>query len=100
MILDNTFCKGEWEEQATITFLIDEAKNSVVRITEGQLEEIVYENCSIRDRKNWTCNTEIDEKIISVTDGNLNITETESKNVRQITRLEWLQNKLLKYAIK
>jgi len=62
------------------------------RINETSLKS--YEGCSITDRKNWTCpSTDYEGSAIDVVDGLIQF--EEKSNIRQITRLNWLQNKFL-----
>ena len=93
MILDNTYCKGDWVDDPVITYAIDKDNNQVVQTTDGQIDTIQLSDCSITNRKNWKCTFEATVEEIQAVDGKI-ISENKG-NKRQITRLEWLQNKIL-----
>ena len=93
MILDNTYCKGKWEDNPVATYTVDQETKRITYTLENQLETEVYESCEIEDRKNWTCLIESSDETITVKDGKLQL--PEKSDLRQITRLEWLQSKLL-----
>lgn len=94
MILENTYCKGDWHDLPITNFKINKLSNQVIykRADETSLKS--FEGCSITDRKNWTCSsTDYESNTISVVDGLIQF--EEKSTIRQITRLEWLQNKFL-----
>ena len=93
MILDNTYCKGDWIGSPTSLFVIDKENNTVTYIDKDQSSTNTYSNCSIIDRKNWTCIDDISNNEVIVKDGILAL--DKYSDLKQITRLEWLQNKLL-----
>ena len=96
MILDNTYCKGQWLDQPTITFTVDKIGNTIKKNSQNLSEPIIYNNCSVIDRKNWSCMaTETNEEIF-LKDGKLNYGSSVHKDTRQISRLKWVQNRLLK----
>ena len=96
MILDNTYCKGKWVDDPKITYVIDKNNNLITASEEKHETNISYNNCSISDRKNWSCVNETSGELIQATDGQMSYQNIEIGNKRQITRFEWLQNKLLK----
>lgn len=98
MILENTFCKGVWSDSPTITFTVSEYSDQVISKIENQPESVTYDQCIIQDRKNWTCTEQATQLEIKVEDGI--VSYSENNNVRQITRLQWLQNKFLKIISK
>ncbi len=93
MILENTYCKGNWLDKPVETFTIDLTTDQVTSTIENKTDASVYTNCIIQDRKNWTCESTSLQKNISVIDGLINF--GEKSDTRQITRLEWLQYKIL-----
>ena len=93
MILDNTYCKGDWVNDPATIFTINNDENSVIRSFKQQSNTHVYSDCVITDRKNWMCMDNTHETDITIKDGKLAL--TERSDIRQISRLEWLQNKLL-----
>ena len=93
MILDNTYCKGNWVDDPTSIFLIDQESSTVTHSYRLQSNQKVYSKCSIVDRKNWVCTDDASENNIEVKGGKLIF--NNKSDIRQITRLEWLQNKLL-----
>ena len=93
MILDNTYCKGNWSDNPVQTYEIYLQENKIALKSDGQSESVVYENCSIEDSKNWACPDELNEQAITVKDGV--IIQEETSAIQQITRLKWLQNKFL-----
>jgi hypothetical protein len=93
MILDNTYCKGKWIDNPIQTYAINLLENQIIHKSENQPESIVYETCSIQDSKSWTCTDKLNNPVITVKDGMFIFDETSA--VQQITRLEWLQYKLL-----
>ena len=93
MILDNTYCKGNWVDNPTSIFYIDKKNNTVTHTDANHSVNKTYANCLVADRKNWSCNDDITENIIAIEDGKLKFNETS--DLRQITRFEWLQNKIL-----
>jgi len=96
MILDNTYCKGNWEDNPVQTFKINLQDSQIIHIPDNQSDSITYNDCSIQDSKNWTCVDELNEQTITVKDGML--AKEEKSDVQQITRLKWLQNKLLEFV--
>jgi len=96
MILDNTYCKGNWEDNPVQTFKINLQDSQIIHIPDNQSDSIIYNDCSIQDSKNWTCVDELNEQTITVKDGML--AKEEKSDVQQITRLKWLQNKLLEFV--
>jgi hypothetical protein len=93
MVLENTYCKGNWQDNPVTSFSIDEEKMMITRSIQHQSNVYIYPDCSIKDRKNWVCEGELTEQNIIVSDGI--IIKTEDSDTRQITRLQWLQNKIL-----
>ncbi len=93
MILDNTYCKGNWIDNPTSVFTIDKENNAVTYSDKDLASLSTYSNCSIIDRKNWTCIDDTSNNEVIVKDGILAI--DKNSDLKQITRLEWLQNKLL-----
>lgn len=94
MILENTFCKGVWSDSPTMTFTVSEYSDQVIAHTENQTDSVTYDQCMIQDRKNWSCIDQTTQQEIKIKDGIM--IYNEKNNIRQITRLEWLQNKFLK----
>ena len=95
MILENTYCKGTWQNRSTETYTINQQALQVTHNTEGQTNLRTYEDCAIQDRKNWTCTDTLSNKNMTVKDGKLLF--DEKSDIRQITRLQWLQNKVLSF---
>ncbi|MFK7816886.1 MAG: hypothetical protein AB8B92_11185 [Gammaproteobacteria bacterium] len=93
MILEDTFCKGVWQDNPTRTFVVSEFSDQVVSSIENVNEPVIYNDCTTQDRKNWSCIDASTQEEINVKDGM--IIYSENNNIRQITRLEWLQNKFL-----
>lgn len=93
MILENTYCKGVWQDSPTRTFVVSEFSDQVVSTIENINESIIYSDCTIQDRKNWSCIDPSTQQEIIVQDSM--IINSENNNIRQITRLQWLQNKFL-----
>ena len=98
MILDNSYCNGEWIDDPVVSYFINR-EQSTVTSTDEQGNTTTYNNCSISDRKNWSCtNSEADESISAV-DGIVSIKkdtdDVSSIGKRPITRLKWLQNRFL-----
>ncbi len=93
MILENTFCKGKWQDSPTRTFIVSEYSDQVISKLDNQNEQITFDNCTVQDRKNWQCTDRSTQLEIKVKDGL--IIYSEKNNIRQITRLQWLQNKFL-----
>ncbi len=93
MILENTFCKGIWSDNSTMTFTVSEYSDQVIAQFDNQTEPLTYDQCMIQDRKNWSCMDVATQLEIKVKDGM--IIYNEKNNIRQITRLQWLQNKFL-----
>ncbi|QMU60860.1 MAG: hypothetical protein GKR92_03785 [Gammaproteobacteria bacterium] len=94
MILENTYCKGNWQDNPIEIFVINQDTKQIISKLENQHDSSIYESCTIRDRKNWLCSVGLTQQNITVKDGQ--ITYSENSDTRQITRLEWLQNKFLK----
>lgn len=99
MILDNSYCNGKWVDDPVISYLIDSEQSTVIKSEAGQSNTSTYNNCSISDRKNWSCiNNETNEGVFSV-NGEVKYneeTETPKKiGKRTITRLKWIQNRFL-----
>lgn len=95
MILDNTYCKGKWIDDPVLTYVVDKKNNSVTRMIKNQSNVIQYKNCSVLSRKNWSCATEESAEEIYASDGKITHETFKNNEKRQITRLEWLQNRLL-----
>lgn len=93
MILNNTYCKGTWHDKPIETFIVDQQTQNISLFIENQPNTLTLENCSIQDRKNWSCDDTLSNKVLSIVDGKLQF-DVES-NIQQITRLQWLQNKIL-----
>jgi len=93
MILDNTHCKGEWHDNAVQNYSINQSINQIVLKTNDQGENTVFDNCEISDSKNWSCINSSTQEKLSVKDGL--IVQSENTETRQISRLEWAQNKIL-----
>ena len=51
MILDNTYCKGNWENNPTSIFFTNKENNTVTHSNKNQSNAKVYSACSIKDRK-------------------------------------------------
>ena len=93
MILENTYCKGNWQDNPVQIFTLDKSSNQITSTLENQTNSNIYQDCAIQDHKNWVCiDPKTQEKIIAK-DGIL--IESEASDVRQITRLQSLQNKIL-----
>ena len=93
MILDNTYCKGSWLDKPVETYRIDKDTQQIIHTIENQLEAQILSNCNIQDRKNWTCvDNQLEIDLTSI-EGMLQI--GNKNDIRQITRIEWLQNKFL-----
>ncbi len=90
MILDNTYCKGEWVDNPVATYNVDKASNQVTTSNGAQ-----FSNCTVIDRKNWECLVTDTSEIIQAKNGKVILENKDQNSKRQITRLEWLQNKLL-----
>ncbi len=97
MILDNTFCKGEWVDEPITAYLVDKENNSVISKTKDQDGIIQFKDCSIVDRKNWSCTMPESNVQISALDGIVTANSDTASDRRQITRLQWLQNKFLDF---
>ena len=98
MILDNTYCKGSWVDQPTITYETNKADKTVIKMDPQIPSTVVtYKDCSITDRKNWTCIITETEQVITISDGMINFENLGLNDARQISRLEFLQDKFLKY---
>lgn len=93
MVLENTYCKGNWQDNPITSFSIDEEKKIVTRSIQHQSNVHIYPDCSIKDRKNWLCKGELSEQNITISDGM--IIKTKDSGIRQISRMQWLQNKIL-----
>ena len=93
MILDNTYCKGDWVDDPTSIYTINNEENSVTRSFKQQSDTHVFSDCAITDRKNWMCIDDASETDITVKDGKLAL--IKNSDIRQISRLEWFQKKLL-----
>ena len=94
MILDNTYCKGNWVDNPATVFLINQDTKTVTRTDKDNVDTVTYSDCMIQDRKNWTCKDKTTHNDIVIKEGMImSIIETD---VRQISRLEWIQNLLLK----
>ncbi len=91
MILDNTYCKGEWINNPTSVYVINKENNTVTYNDKDQSN--TFSNCSIIDRKNWTCIDDTSNNEVIVKDGILVL--AKNSDLKQISRLEWIQNKLL-----
>lgn len=95
MILDNSYCKGKWQDLPITQYTVNELAQQVIYQQSNDTSLKSYEGCSIVDRKNWTCPIDRENSSIAVSDGMIQFGENSS--VRQITRLEWLQNRFLEY---
>lgn len=95
MILNNTYCKGKWVDDPVMTYVVDKDNNLVTGTTNQQSDIIQYNNCSVLDRKNWSCTNEQTNEKIHAEDGRLSYENIDISEKRQITRLEWLQDRLL-----
>lgn len=93
MILENTYCKGIWQDNPVQIFTVDGSTNQITSALENQTNSNIYQDCAIQDRKNWACTDPLTQEKITAKDGIL--IQTETSNVQQITRLQWLQNKFL-----
>ena len=93
MILNNTYCKGNWQDSPVQTFTVNESSNQITSTSEIQTISNIYQDCAIQDHKNWTCMDPVTQEKITAKEGIL--IENETSHVRQITRLQWLQNKFL-----
>ena len=93
MILDNTYCKGDWVDDPTSIYTINNEDNSITRSFKQQSDTHIYSDCAITDRKNWMCIDDVSKTDITVKEGKIEF--IENSDIRQISRLEWLQNKLL-----
>lgn len=96
MILENTYCKGNWQNNSVQTFTLDESSNQITTVLENLTNSNIYQDCAIQDRKNWVCIEPTTQESVTAKDGIL--IESEASNVRQITRLQWLQNKFLEFV--
>ena len=96
MILENTYCKGNWQDNPIETFIVTHDAAQVSFNLENQSDSVVYEDCEIQDRKNWACTDELTQQNITVKDGL--VIYAENNDRRQITRLQWLQNKALEFV--
>lgn len=94
MILDKTYCKGDWLDNPVETFVVNQDSGQIISKLVNQSEPDIYQNCTIKDRKNWVCMDESTQQNITVKDGL--IIYSDNSNTRQITRLQWLQNIILK----
>jgi hypothetical protein len=94
MILENTYCKGDWQDNPVETFTVNKSADQIIYEFEHQPGSSVYEGCTIQDRKNWVCTDESTNQYIMAKDGML--IYDDNSDTRQISRLEWLQNKFLK----
>lgn len=95
MILDNTYCKGKWIDDPVLTYVVDKENNTVTRMVKDQSTVIQYKNCSVLSRKNWSCTVEESAEEIRASHGKITHKTLENNEKRQITRFEWLQNRLL-----
>lgn len=93
MILDNTHCKGKWHDNPIQTFTINQRANQILWNKQNQPDTVIYDTCTIQDSKNWACTDESTQQDLAVKDGL--IIYAEKSDTRQITRLQWLQNKFL-----
>ena len=93
MILNNTYCKGTWQDKPVETYIVDQQAQQISLITENQTDMHTFENCSIEDRKNWSCDDTRSNKVLSAREGELMF--GVKSDIQQITRLQWLQNKVL-----
>lgn len=93
MILDNSHCKGKWLDNPIQAYTINQSANQIISNIENRPDPIVFENCQIQDSKNWICPSEVSQENLVFKDGF--IVYSENSDTRQITRLEWLQNKFL-----
>ncbi len=75
------------------TYTIDQQVQNISLFIENQPNKLTLENCSIQDRKNWRCDDTRSNKVLSIVDGELQF--DEESDIQQITRLQWLQNKIL-----
>lgn len=96
MILENTYCKGDWQENPIETFTVNQDAAEIASKLENQLDTKIYEGCTIQDRKNWVCTDKLTKQNILVKDGL--VIYAENNDRRQITRLQWLQNKVLEFV--
>jgi len=97
MILENTYCKGDWHDNPIETFLVNKEATQIISKLKNQADSDsgIYEGCAIDDRKNWMCTDELTQQNITVKDGF--VIYDENNDRRQITRLQWLQNKVLEF---
>ena len=95
MILDNTYCKGTWHDRAVEAYIVDQQTHQIAHVIASQSDFHTFENCSIEDRKNWTCNDTRTSKVLTIRDGKIQLEETS--DLQQISRLQWLQNKVLNF---
>ncbi len=94
MILDNTYCKGTWQDKPVEAYIINHETQQIVHIRANQPDLHTFEDCKIKDRKNWTCTDTRSNQELAVKDGKLLF--DKKSDIQQITRLQWLQNKVLK----
>jgi len=94
MILDNSYCKGSWQDNPIETFLINQKSNQITHTVNKLTDHIVYDDCIIENSQNWQCVNQTTQTNIAVKDGQF--IYAEKSHVQQISRLEWLQNKFLK----
>jgi len=98
MILDNSYCNGEWIDDPVLTYLVNADQSTITKTTNSQANgSIAYSNCAISDRKNWSCiNNETNEGIFAIEGIVKNNNEVPTTIGKQtITRLKWLQNRFL-----
>lgn len=93
MILENTYCKGDWLDNPIKTFSLIQDTNQITATLGKHSQPIIYDSCTIQDRKNWSCTVKNTQENITVNNGLITLADNNSD--RQITRLKWLQNKLL-----
>ena len=93
MILENTYCKGNWQDLPVTRYTVNELAKQVIYQHDNETGVKAYEGCVIQDRKNWSCSKDYENETIVVTDGIIQF--EEKSKIRQIKRLEWLQNKFL-----
>jgi len=94
MILDKTYCKGDWLDNPVETFLVNQDTGQIISKSENHSDSNIYQSCAIKDRKNWVCANEITQQNMTVKDGL--IIYSNNNDSRQITRLQWLQGIILK----
>jgi len=52
MILDNSYCNGEWIDDPVLTYLVNADQSTITKTTNSQANgSIAYSNCAISDRK-------------------------------------------------